>query len=157
MAIFSGEVTIKVRFKDIQVAVGYGMTSATWMSLNLTLIVTSPEKIAIIVFLIKRHLWPRWIWFLDCFRRASRILNHRVSRRSVGTLNAFLIQYKGKEIITNPRTYWINKAKFTLTSLVACFILGKVYFEPIWAYWRGYACGLKETPLKLIRGAIKIG
>ena len=28
MAIFSGEVTIKVRFKDIQVAVGYGMTSA---------------------------------------------------------------------------------------------------------------------------------
>ena len=27
-AIFSGEVTIKVRFKDIQVAVGYGMTSA---------------------------------------------------------------------------------------------------------------------------------
>ena len=28
MAIFSGEVIIKVRFKDIQVAVGYGMTSA---------------------------------------------------------------------------------------------------------------------------------
>ena len=28
MAIFSGEVTIKVKFKDIQVAVGYGMTSA---------------------------------------------------------------------------------------------------------------------------------
>ena len=28
MAIFSGEVTIKVRFKDIQVVVGYGMTSA---------------------------------------------------------------------------------------------------------------------------------
>ena len=28
MAIFSGEVTIKVRFKDIHVAVGYGMTSA---------------------------------------------------------------------------------------------------------------------------------
>ena len=28
MAIFSGDVTIKVRFKDIQVAVGYGMTSA---------------------------------------------------------------------------------------------------------------------------------
>ena len=26
-----------------------------------------------------------------------RILNHRVSRRSVGTLNAFLIQYKDKE------------------------------------------------------------
>ena len=29
MAIFSGEVKIKVRFKDIQVAVGYGIT--TWM------------------------------------------------------------------------------------------------------------------------------
>lgn len=28
MAIFSGEVTIKVKFKDIQVGVGYGMTSA---------------------------------------------------------------------------------------------------------------------------------
>ena len=28
MAIFSGEVTIRVKFKDIQVAVGYGMTSA---------------------------------------------------------------------------------------------------------------------------------
>ena len=28
MAIFSGEVSIKVKFKDIQVAVGYGMTSA---------------------------------------------------------------------------------------------------------------------------------
>ena len=28
MAVFSGEVTIKVKFKDIQVAVGYGMTSA---------------------------------------------------------------------------------------------------------------------------------
>jgi len=28
MAIFSGEVIIKVRFKDIQVALGYGMTSA---------------------------------------------------------------------------------------------------------------------------------
>ena len=28
MAIFSGEVTIKVKFKDIQVAVGYGMNSA---------------------------------------------------------------------------------------------------------------------------------
>ena len=28
MAIFSGEVTIKVKFKDIQVAVGHGMTSA---------------------------------------------------------------------------------------------------------------------------------
>ena len=28
MAIFSGEVINKVRFKDIQVAVGYGMTSA---------------------------------------------------------------------------------------------------------------------------------
>ena len=28
MAIFSGEVTIKVRFKEIQVAVGYGMNSA---------------------------------------------------------------------------------------------------------------------------------
>ena len=28
MAIFSGEVTIKAKFKDIQVAVGYGMTSA---------------------------------------------------------------------------------------------------------------------------------
>ena len=29
MAVFSGEVTIKVKFKDLQVAVGYGMTSAT--------------------------------------------------------------------------------------------------------------------------------
>ena len=28
MAVFSGEVTIKVKFKDLQVAVGYGMTSA---------------------------------------------------------------------------------------------------------------------------------
>ena len=28
MAIFSGEVSIKVKFKDIQVGVGYGMTSA---------------------------------------------------------------------------------------------------------------------------------
>ena len=28
MAVFSGEVTIKVNFKDLQVAVGYGMTSA---------------------------------------------------------------------------------------------------------------------------------
>ena len=28
MAIFSGKVTIKVKFKDIQVAVGYGMTLA---------------------------------------------------------------------------------------------------------------------------------
>jgi hypothetical protein len=28
MAIFSGEVTIKVKFKDIQIAVGYGMTSS---------------------------------------------------------------------------------------------------------------------------------
>jgi len=27
MAVFSGEVTIKVKFKDLQVAVGYGMTS----------------------------------------------------------------------------------------------------------------------------------
>lgn len=28
MAVFNGEVTIKVKFKDLQVAVGYGMTSA---------------------------------------------------------------------------------------------------------------------------------
>ena len=28
MAVFSGEVTIRVKFKDLQVAVGYGMTSA---------------------------------------------------------------------------------------------------------------------------------
>lgn len=28
MAVFSGEVTIKVKFKDLQVAVGYGMTPA---------------------------------------------------------------------------------------------------------------------------------
>ena len=28
MAVFSGKVTIKVKFKDLQVAVGYGMTSA---------------------------------------------------------------------------------------------------------------------------------
>ena len=28
MAVFSGEVTIKVKFKDLQIAVGYGMTSA---------------------------------------------------------------------------------------------------------------------------------
>ena len=28
MAVFSGEVTIKVEFKDLQAAVGYGMTSA---------------------------------------------------------------------------------------------------------------------------------
>ena len=28
MAVFSGEVTIKVKFKALQVAVGYGMTSA---------------------------------------------------------------------------------------------------------------------------------
>ena len=28
MAVFSGEVTIKVKFKDLQVAVGYSMTSA---------------------------------------------------------------------------------------------------------------------------------
>ena len=28
MAVFTGEVTIKVKFKDIQVTVGYGMTSA---------------------------------------------------------------------------------------------------------------------------------
>ena len=28
MAVFSGELTIKVKFKDLQVAVGYGMTSA---------------------------------------------------------------------------------------------------------------------------------
>ena len=27
MAVFSGEVTIKVKFKDLQVAIGYGMTS----------------------------------------------------------------------------------------------------------------------------------
>ena len=31
------------------------------------------------------------------------------------------------ERITNPRTYSINKGKSRLTSLVACFILGKVY------------------------------
>ena len=28
MAVFSGEVTIKVKFKDLQVAIGYGMNSA---------------------------------------------------------------------------------------------------------------------------------
>ena len=28
MAVFSGEVTIKVKFKNLKVAVGYGMTSA---------------------------------------------------------------------------------------------------------------------------------
>ena len=28
MAVFSGEVTTKVKFKNLQVAVGYGMTSA---------------------------------------------------------------------------------------------------------------------------------
>ena len=28
MAVFSGEVTIRVKFKDLQIAVGYGMTSA---------------------------------------------------------------------------------------------------------------------------------
>ena len=27
MAVFSGEVIIKVKFKDLQVAIGYGMTS----------------------------------------------------------------------------------------------------------------------------------
>ena len=50
--------------------------------------------------------------------------------------------------------YYTNKGNSSLTSLVACFILGKVYCR---TYWKGYACGLKETPLKLIRGAIKIG
>jgi hypothetical protein len=28
MAVFSGEVTIKVKFKNLKVAIGYGMTSA---------------------------------------------------------------------------------------------------------------------------------
>ena len=28
MAVFSGEVTIKVKFKNLKVAVGYGMTTA---------------------------------------------------------------------------------------------------------------------------------
>ena len=47
-----------------------------------------------------------------------------------------MIQYKGKEKKTNPRTYSINKGKSSLTSLVACFILGKVYCR---TYRRGYA------------------
>ena len=46
------------------------------------------------------------------------------------------------ERITNPRTYWINNGKSSLTSLIACFILGKVYSR---TYWRWYACGLKEN------------
>ena len=32
--------------------------------------------------------------------------------------------------------YWKDSVK-------ASFILGKVYFEPIWTYWRWYACGLE--------------
>ena len=46
--------------------------------------------------------------------------------------------------ITNPRTYWTNKGKSSLTSLVACFILGKVCCRTCWG---GYACGLKINKL----------
>ena len=38
--------------------------------------------------------------------------------------------------------YKTNKRKSSHTSLVACFILGKVYCR---TYRRGYACGLKEN------------
>ena len=38
-----------------------------------------------------------------------------------------------------------NKGKSSLTSFVACFILGKVYCR---TYRRGYACGLKENANK---------
>jgi len=54
----------------------------------------------------------------------------------------FLIPYKGKEKTTNPRTYSVNKGKSSLTSLVACFILGKVYCR---TYWGGYDCSLIGT------------
>ena len=37
--------------------------------------------------------------------------------------------------------YKTNKRKYSLTSLVDCFILGIVYCR---TYWR-YACGLKEN------------
>ena len=36
-------------------------------------------------------------------------------------------------------SYYTNKGNSSLTSLVACFILGKVYCR---TYWRWYACGL---------------
>ena len=36
-----------------------------------------------------------------------------------------------------------NKRKSPLTSLVTCFILGKVYCR---TYWRGYAYGLRTSP-----------
>ena len=38
--------------------------------------------------------------------------------------------------------YHTNKGKSSLTSLVACFILGIVYFR---TYWRWYAFGLGNT------------
>ena len=41
--------------------------------------------------------------------------------------------------------YKINKGKSSLTSLVACFIHGKVYCR---TYRRGYACGLKKNATK---------
>jgi len=59
-----------------------------------------------------------------------------------------VLRYLNIPIIYNPINH-TNKCKSSLTSLVACFILGKVYCR---TYRRWYAFGLKENPSELTKG-----